>query len=64
MGLSGGLSEELAPVDGARGLKCGRWSAAYYWVRERERNGGGMTGGGLAEGNQEGLKEKEQTPAA
>lgn len=29
MGLSGGLSEELALVDGARGLKRGRWSAAY-----------------------------------
>lgn len=41
MGLSGGLSEELAPVDGARGLKCGRWSAGVLWVRKCERNGGG-----------------------
>lgn len=62
MGLSGGLSEELAPVDGARGLKCGRWSAGILWVRRDAR--GLEVADGLAEGNQEGLKEKEQTPAA
>jgi len=38
MGLSGGLSEELALVDGARGLKRGRWSTVG---EEMRRSGGG-----------------------